>query len=287
MPSLHRRKERGNRFRLHYVDVDGKRYRVDTGTTDKKIANLWKQKAEELLTLAKHGIIEEVGRIDIDIVAGRQKPQKKDNEGLTLEDYRQKYEDRCRDDLELARSTIENNNLAFRSLIAVIGNKSLGSITDEVIVVWKKVMLEQGKSRTTVGIYFRHLRAAFNRAVKWKLIEANPFLLVDEIREKRSNRKKKDMSSEEVRTVLQAIDQVEDHEFGKYVRFLLLTGCRRNEMLFLRWEGIDLERRNLNFYAEKTKREVEIPINKALMRVIRGMEIKEEGFVFRRRTQIV
>ena len=204
---------------------------------------------------------------------------------LKLEDYQQKYEERCRDDLELAKSTIENNNLAFRSLIAVVSNKSLEAVTDEDIVEWKKDMLNQGKSRTTIGIYFRHLRAAFNRAVKWKFIEANPFLLVDEIKEKRSENKEKDMSIEEVRALLQAIDQVEDHEFGRYVRFLLYTGCRRNEMLFLKWEGIDLEQRKLKFYAEKTKRDMEIPINKALMRVIQGMEIKEDGYVFQTKSR--
>ena len=284
MPSLRRRKDRGNRFQLHYVDVDGKQYRVNTGTTDKKIAKLWLHKVEELLTLARHGMIETVGRIDVDVVAGKKKPQAPKGEKLTLEEFRDRYERRCRDDLELSASTIELNSLAFRSLIGVVEDKPMRSLTDEDIVTWKQNLLSQGRSRATVGVYFRHLRAAFNRAVRWKMIESSPFLLVEDVKEKRGRRKEKDMSNEEVRQLLKAMDQAEDFQFKNLVLLLLYTGCRRNECLFLRWENIDLENRILTVWAEKTKREMEIPINNALMKVIQSMERKEEGYVFQSRS---
>jgi hypothetical protein len=37
MAVLRRRKDHGDRFELDYLDIDKRRYRVDTGTVDKKI----------------------------------------------------------------------------------------------------------------------------------------------------------------------------------------------------------------------------------------------------------
>jgi integrase len=275
MPSLRRRKDRGNRYQLHYVDVDGTRYRIDTKTSDLKIAKLFKNKAEDLLSQAKLGIILKVGRIDADTIAGKTKEET----SLTLEEFREKYQQRCKEDLDLSDSTIENNNLAFKSLIGVVGDIFIDVLTDENIVLWKTTMLHRGRSRTTVGIYFRHLRAAFNRAVKWKLTESNPFLLVEETKDK-GRKPKKDMSIEEVRRLLSAIDETGDYKFGIYIKFLLYTGCRRTEVLYLKWEDIDLEQNKLLIYQEKTKRELEIPIIKALRRIIEEMEMQSSGFVF-------
>jgi len=200
MASLHRRKERGNKFRLHYVDVDGTRYRVDVGSADKRIAELWLRVAEERLAQARLGIIPKVGRIDKQTVAGKNKGEEEEPV-LTLEEFNEKYEKLCRDDLELAEKTRALNSLAFKSLISCVGNKKLNALTHEEIVDWKQNLIQKKRSRTTIAIYFRHLRAAFNNAVKWGMVETNPFLLVVEPKEKGRSKKTKDkdMSYEEVR----------------------------------------------------------------------------------------
>jgi site-specific recombinase XerD len=275
MASIRRRKERGNRFELHYVDVDGRRYRIDTGTPDKKIANLWKQKAEELLSQAKLGIIEKVGRVDINAVAGRERKEPT----LTLTAFKDKYLERCRNDLELSPKSLALNRLSLQSLADAVGNKAISELTDEDVVTWKQTMVKQGKTKATAAIYFRHLRAAFNRAVKWSYISSNPILLVQEPKQD-VPLKDKDMSCEDVQRMLKAMEEAGDHQFRKYVLFLLYTGCRRNEIIPLKWEDIDLEQQTIKIYAEKTRQRLEIPISKALMRVIQGMEIKKRGFVF-------
>ena len=68
--------------------------------------------------------------------------------------------------------------------------------------------------------------------------------------------------------------------FATYVRFLLYTGCRRNEILFLKWEDIDIHNNIITIYADKTKREFQIPINKSLQAVISKMQMKTTGYVF-------
>jgi len=129
-----KRKDRGGKYRLHYVDVDGRRYQIDTGTADRALAELWLTKANEMMARAKLGMIPKVGKIDADIVAGKpqkSKPVEEEEQKTTLEEFRELYEKRCRDFLELAPKTIEANNNAFRIFIKILGNKNIQEVTDE------------------------------------------------------------------------------------------------------------------------------------------------------------
>ena len=114
-------------------------------------------------------------------------------------------------------------------------------------------MKDKDLSPATMGMYHRHLRAAFNRAIKWKMVQENPFsgVQVARISKKERNGKTENMSYREVQKVLKAIDKAGDVQFGNYVRFLLSTGCRRNEILQVKWENIDRENWTITVYAEK------------------------------------
>lgn len=274
MAKLRQRMDRDGKWFLDYRDpTDGKRYRVDTGTTNYKHAQLWKQKVEDLIAQAKLGIIEEVGRIDAEVVAGR----KKKEEAPTLEDLKDMDADRCEHDLELSESTITINSYAMDSFIGVVGNKKVSELTPDHVRRWKRELDREGKARSTMGIYHRHLRAIFNRAVRWKLSEFNPF---NEVEVASGVKKKKDISQKDVMQLLKMIDEGNNPRFGLYVRFLLYTGGRRNELLSLRYEGINLEEMSLTIHQQKTERTLIIPINNALQRVIDKMEMKSSGFVF-------
>jgi len=54
------------------------------------------------------------------------------------------------------------------------------------------------------------------------------------------------------------------------IRLLLLTGCRRNEILTLRWEDVDLQRGFLLFPDSKTGRKI-IPLTPAVAEVLEGL----------------
>ena len=60
--TLRRGKERGGPYELRYADVDGRRFRIDTRTSDAKIADLWKLKTltVDIEFLAKRMVIESV-----------------------------------------------------------------------------------------------------------------------------------------------------------------------------------------------------------------------------------
>lgn len=280
MAQLHNRKDRGGKWELDYTDVDGKRYRIPTGTSDRKVAELWLRKAEEILSQAKLGLVEKVGRIDANVIAGKEKKKK----SLTLEELKTVYEDRARHDLELAENSIELNNMSLKSFIGSAGNKRLSDLSAEDVRQWKRKLVEDGRSKTTLSIYHRHLRAIFNRTMKWKMIDINPFDQVEISRGRRKEAQEKNMAYEEVVKLLKTIDDSGDHLFGLFVRFVLYTACRRNEILFLQYEDIDLEAISITVRPQKTGKLLELPINKALKRVIDGMEIRQ-GYIFQTQSQ--
>lgn len=275
-----RQLKKGGSWYVDYIDVDNQRYRVCTHLQDKKLAQIWLNKVEELLALARLGATEKVGEVDADVIAGR--PKRKESKSITLEEFMAKYEERSRHDLELAESTISLGALAFRSFIRSSGNKPIGDITVDDVVAWKRKLAAEGRSKTTMSIYHRALRAAFERAVKWDMsqMQKNPFSVVEVAQSRNADRPPKDMSIEDVMSLLKAIDDAGDEQFGNFIRFLLYTGCRRSEILRLKWEDLDLENWTMKIFSEKTKRSIEIPINKALQRTIAKMEKKERGFIF-------
>lgn len=271
MAKLRRRSDREGRYELDYVDINGTRYRINTGTADVKIARLWLAKVEELLSLARIGQIPHVGRLTLADIQGKRRPPA---ERMRLATFATLYADRCRHDLELAASTIDLNTDALNSFIGVIGDRRLSEITSDEVRQWKRGLARAGKAKATVSIYQRALHAAFNRAVKWHYVDENPFA---EIELPKSDKPRKAMTAEEVRRLLSAI---KEDWFKTYIQFLLYTGCRRNEILFLKTEDIDTKRWVVAVVADKTGKRLDLPINRALQKVIDGMGLPKSGYVF-------
>jgi integrase/recombinase XerD len=264
MATLRRRNERNGNYVLDYYDVDGHRYRIDTGTTDRWVADLWLAKVIERISLARIGQIHRVGAITIHEVRGAPRPVAT---RLTLSRFKDEYADRCLHDLELAESTIALSGNALDSLISMVGDITLDKINQEIIRAWKRKIIRDGKSRTTVSIYQRNLRTSLGRAVGWGLMDDNPLVGL-ELPKTKSTRQA--MSQEDVATLLSSIH---DTWFRDFVQFLLLTGCRRNEILYLKNTDIDTDHWILRVEATKTGRHLMLPINKALREVIGNMNL--------------
>lgn len=270
MPALRKRPDRGDHYELDYTDVDGNRYRIDTGTRDLKIGRIWLQKVEELLSLSKLGIIKKVGRLTREVVAGQAAPGTQ--ERLRLDQFEEKYLERGEHDLELAEGTLELIKNAFAAFRNSVGNSHLDAITDENVRRWKREMANLGRAKTTTAIYQRALKTAFTRAVKWKWAEENPFAEVEIPSARKGEKPAKSMTIEEVQLLLSVIN---DQRFKYYVQMLLYSACRRNEILYLKREDIDLDQQILTVHVSKTHRTLQLPINKALLKVIE--EMKESG----------
>ncbi|MBU0507750.1 tyrosine-type recombinase/integrase [bacterium] len=160
--------------------------------------------------------------------------------------------------------TLEREQLALSQIIRALGDISLSEITPAKIEEYKAARLKAAAPQT-VNIEIRVLNTALNQAVEqqwWNNLPSSRF---------RQIRLPEAEPPEWL--VEQQIEQLlatEDDEFRDFLLFLLHTGCRRNEALGVRWEDVDLGRRQVVIRGRvgKMGKRRTIPINDALQGVL-------------------
>ena len=95
-------------------------------------------------------------------------------------------------------------------------------------------------SDVTINIDVRTLKAAIQLALDWKLIQEHPFEKAKPIRT--TQKTKSYFTDEEIVKLLNAI---KDEWFAGIVKFAILTGLRRGEILNLTWGDFDTKSGNI------------------------------------------
>ena len=125
------------------------------------------------------------------------------------------------------------------------------------------------------------LSKAFNLAEVWgwRPEGSNPCRHIQRFREEP---RKRYLSESELRRLGEALDRAEQGGTPPQkiaaVRLLILTGCRSSEILQLRWDEVDLERRCLHLSDTKTGKQT-VVLNTAALEVLAGIE-RVEGSPF-------
>jgi integrase len=73
-----------------------------------------------------------------------------------------------------------------------------------------------------------------------------------------------------------------DGDYGRIIRLLMLTGCRRDEIGGLKWSEIDVEAQTITIPKERTKNKQEhvVPLSDAAIAIIEAIPRRERDFVF-------
>lgn len=177
-----------------------------------------------------------------------------------------------------SQTTVNLTNRAFNNLIAYGGDVLITSLTSRDIEEW---MSSLKKANSSVNIEFRHLKAAFNRAVEWYYIDYSPFNRVKQLKTVKKQRQV--IPQNHVIRLLDNIDDPKDHAF---YAALYYTGARSREIYQLRWQHIDLQNDIINLEAETTKGKKDrlVYIHPVLHRVIDALP-RVPGLVFPQYTQ--
>jgi integrase len=161
--------------------------------------------------------------------------------------------------LEYAKATFAFRTLniydaTLKHFLALVGDLPLPSVTPKHFDAYKTErlkMLKRGSSETvgpvTVNIELRALRACFNTAFRWKFIPGNPFA------------GQKLLSVPEQAPVFftrndfqRLLSVIKENWLRQVVVFATLTGLRRGELLNLRWQDVDLQRRIIQVQSNPT-----------------------------------
>ena len=123
-------------------------------------------------------------------------------------------------------------------------------------------------------------KAVFNWAVENDLALTNPALGV-----KKPTREKpvaRTLSDDELAAVWKACDEL-GYPAQQYVRFLILTGQRRDDVRLMHWSEIDLNRADWTIPAERYKgdRAHLVPLTEAMVEMLESMPFRDRaGYVF-------
>jgi integrase len=73
-----------------------------------------------------------------------------------------------------------------------------------------------------------------------------------------------------------------DNDYGRIVRLILLTGCRRTEMADLRWSEVNLEERTITLPGERTKNKAKhvIPLSDSAVEILSAIPHRDRDYVF-------
>lgn len=142
--------------------------------------------------------------------------------------------------LSYSPKTVQSYSLAFRSFERIVGNKRLKDVFPFDTEEFKGTRSKE-VSAVSVNIELRTLKAAFNEAKRLKLIEENPFHGMKPVRV--PDKEAAHLSEPEFVMLLRVI---EDTDFKNLIKFAVFTMMRLGEITSLRWDAVDLQRREIH-----------------------------------------
>jgi len=142
--------------------------------------------------------------------------------------------------------TVQFYSYSLNKLLSIISNVPIASITPLHFDIFKTERLKT-MSPITVNIDLRTIRASFNTALRWGLLQSNPFS------------KQKLVSIPEASPLFfsktdfqKLINAIKEGWLKEIVIFATLTGLRRGEIVNLHWSDVDLNRKTITVQSSPT-----------------------------------
>ncbi len=243
--AIYQRKTKKGKIRwyLDYRDVDGERVQ--------KVAALATTKEEAVLVLR-----DEVAKaFDKEYSVKREKKQIdfKEYAEIYLENYAKPKK----------RSWKSDYYYLSANLIPYFGEYLISKITCLFIDQYVVKRCEDGVQKSTINRELACLRKMFNKAIDWDYLEENPCRKEMFFSEK-DNLKERVLSTEEERRLFESCS---DH-LRPILITAIQTGMRKSEILNLKWENVDFERKEIKVRNSKSGNPRFIPINEELSLIL-------------------
>jgi integrase len=167
----------------------------------------------------------------------------------------------------------DDKNQIERRLNPVIGKLRLKAITPrDVAMVHAKE--KERTTASTANHLLTTLRRMLNLAVKWGLLEKNP--AADQEKFKEGPLRERYLSKEELPRFLRALDEEDDRLSVAALRLLLYTGCRREEMMSLKWENVRMDEERIFLPKTKNGRSRTVHLNGRAKEVMQDLLARKE-----------
>lgn len=154
-------------------------------------------------------------------------------------------------------------------------NKNILKIKPIDIEMFKLHIIETGRKKSTANRYYSALKRAYNIMIENNYITVNPLRNIKKFVE--DTRKTSFLTKEEWKSVKEVMP--------KYLHDIcciaLLTGFRKQNVLCIRWEQINLKKGVIEVLRQdnKSKKDITIPICNNLYNILVSLNPKERGWV--------
>lgn len=259
--------QRGEVYWIRYTGSDGKQVRESSKSTKLK-------DAQDLLRLRQAAAVkgEDVGVVKI--------------QNYTFSELAEKYLEFC-----VNKRDYKNKQGIVGMLKAEFGNLPLKNFTvhlveryqSKIVTTVKNSKTGQLVSESTANRKIAELKHMFTKAADWYMVSDAVCKMVHKVKLfKVDNARVRFLSEEEIRELLAACDQRRIKRDGTLevkkqghlkpiILFALNTGCRREEILSLKWEQVDLKHGFINIPRTKNGEQRKLPINDTLNEVLKGL----------------
>lgn len=148
------------------------------------------------------------------------------------------------------------------------GRLHLDEITQPLLVRHHLAMREKGYAPATANRQIIMFRYMFNLAKKWGIsgAETNPAVGIAFFEE--NNKRERYLTTEEVQRLSKTIQQSDNPQLKYIVALLLLTGCRKRELLDSEWTHFDLERRSWRIPMSKSGKPRHVPLSDDVLAIL-------------------
>jgi len=148
----------------------------------------------------------------------------------------------------MAQTTLERYIYALKPFLESHGHMPGSELRPLDVEQHKAELKESGASPRTVNYFVQAIKRVLNWAVQQEILERNPVAHVKRVPKK--PHEDKSLGDKAVEAFLEKAR--ESQPLGDFCEVLLLTGMRVSELLNLKWEHIDLDRRIARVFEHKT-----------------------------------
>jgi integrase len=264
--------QRGNIYWIRYTGIDGKQVRESTQSEKLK-------DAQDLLKLRQ-----------ADIVKGEQ-PDIIKIKNTTFKELAAEYLIYCQN-----QRNFHNTEIMLKNFVAEFGSIPLKNFTTQLLEKYQSRLLSTARppikgsdvprpsvAQSTVNRKLATIKSMFTKACDWNMVSESTSKQVHKVKLfKEMKRRDKFLSAEEIKALLDACDSNVISITGKTIQqkqahlkpiiiFALNTGCRKDEILSLKWENVDMKHGFINLIMTKNGEGRQIPINDTLRETLNGL----------------
>ncbi len=223
--------------------------------------------------ILEHYSVEDLRHLKLLITEFENKKIESYSRSSTLLKFKTEYKNYIKGNFSL--SYLRSINLSFNHLTSYFGEeKIIAGINVKDAEDFKLYIMKVAP--LGYKVYVRNIKAAFNKAVEWEMIPANPFAKV------------KINQVQQVAPIFicrEELDTILEHTSSPIIRELFLfgfyTGCRLGEIVNIKWKHIDLNKKHITVGDDdlitKNKRTRTIPICNILYSELEPLQYTDDG----------